>query len=33
VRPPTYEWEPLDANMRVLDACYASFKSGGVEKV
>jgi predicted dehydrogenase len=33
VRPPTYEWEPLDANMRVLDACYASFKSGRAEKV
>jgi xylose dehydrogenase (NAD/NADP) len=33
VRPPTYAWEPLDANMRVIDACYASFKSGKAEKV
>jgi xylose dehydrogenase (NAD/NADP) len=33
VRPPTYEWEPLDANMRVLDACYASFRSGQAEEV
>jgi xylose dehydrogenase (NAD/NADP) len=33
VRPPTYEWEPLDANMRVLDACYASFRSGKAEQV
>jgi predicted dehydrogenase len=33
VRPPVYEWEPLDANMRVLDACYASFRSGTAEKV
>jgi predicted dehydrogenase len=28
-RQPLYAWEPLDANMRVLDACYASDKSGG----
>ena len=33
VRPPTYAWEPLDANMRVIDACYASFKSGRAERV
>jgi predicted dehydrogenase len=33
VRPPRYEWEPLDANMRVIDACYASFQSGKPEKV
>jgi predicted dehydrogenase len=33
VRPPTYEWEPLDANMRALDACYASFRSGKAEKI
>lgn len=33
LRPPTYAWEPLDANMRVIDACYASFKSGRAEKV
>ncbi len=33
VRPPVYEWEPLEANMRVLDACYASFRSGTAEKV
>jgi predicted dehydrogenase len=33
VRRPVYEWEPLDANMRVIDACYASFKSGRPEKV
>ena len=33
VRPPTYAWEPLEANMRVLDACYASFRSGKAEKV
>ena len=26
--PPRYAWEPLDANMRVIDACYASDKSG-----
>ena len=33
VRPPAYAWEPLDANMRVIDACYASFKSGRAENV
>jgi predicted dehydrogenase len=25
---PVYAWEPLDANMRVIDACYASHRSG-----
>jgi predicted dehydrogenase len=30
---PVYEWEPLDANMRVIDACYKSHKSGNAENV
>jgi xylose dehydrogenase (NAD/NADP) len=30
---PRYAWEPLDATMRVLDACYASDKSGRAERV
>ena len=30
---PVYAWEPLDANMRVIDACYKSQKSGKAEKV
>jgi predicted dehydrogenase len=30
---PRYAWEPLDATMRVLDACFASDKSGRVETV
>ena len=30
---PVYAWEPLDANMRVIDACYKSHKSGKAEKV
>jgi xylose dehydrogenase (NAD/NADP) len=30
---PVYAWEPLDANMRVIDACYASQKSGKAEAV
>jgi len=30
---PLFAWEPLDANMRVIDACYASDKSGCVVKV
>jgi predicted dehydrogenase len=30
---PVYAWEPLDANMRVVDACYASHRSGKAEKV
>lgn len=30
---PAYAWEPLDANMRVIDACYASYNSGRAEKV
>jgi predicted dehydrogenase len=32
-REPLYAWEPLDANMRVIDACYASHKSGRAERV
>ena len=31
--PPFFGWEPLDANMRVIDACYASDKSGGLVEV
>jgi predicted dehydrogenase len=30
---PRYAWEPLDATMRVLDACFASDKSGKAEKI
>ena len=30
---PRYAWEPLDATMRVLDACFASDKSGRAERV
>jgi predicted dehydrogenase len=30
---PVYAWEPLEANMRVLDACYASHRSGSAESV
>jgi xylose dehydrogenase (NAD/NADP) len=30
---PIYAWEPLDANMRVIDACYKSQKSGKAESV
>ncbi len=30
---PMYAWEPLDATMRVIDACYKSQKSGRQEKV
>ena len=33
VREPRYAWEPLDANMRVIDACYASQKSGRAQAV
>jgi predicted dehydrogenase len=32
-REPRYAWEPLDATMRVLDACFASDKSGRAERV
>jgi predicted dehydrogenase len=32
-REPRYAWEPLDATMRLLDACFASDKSGRVEKI
>lgn len=27
-RQPQFGWEPLDANMRVIDACFASDKAG-----
>lgn len=30
---PRYAWEPLDANMKVIDACYKSQKSGKAEEV
>jgi predicted dehydrogenase len=30
---PVYAWEPLDANMRVIDTCYASHMSGKAEPV
>ena len=30
---PVYAWEPLDANMRVIDACYRSYMTGYSEKV
>ncbi|MBN1583533.1 MAG: hypothetical protein JXA89_22685, partial [Anaerolineae bacterium] len=33
IREPVYAWEPLDANMRVIDACYRSHKSGQMERV
>jgi xylose dehydrogenase (NAD/NADP) len=33
LHPPLYAWEPLDATMRVIDACYASQKSGQAEKI
>ena len=33
VQAPAYEWEPLDANMRVIDACYASHRSRRAESV
>jgi predicted dehydrogenase len=33
IRGPRYAWEPLDANMRVIDACYRSHRSGRAEKV
>ncbi|MBN1400710.1 MAG: Gfo/Idh/MocA family oxidoreductase [Anaerolineae bacterium] len=26
---PRFAWEPLDANMRVIDACYAAHRAGG----
>jgi len=32
-RKPMFEWEPLDANMRVLDACYRSDRSGCAAEV
>ena len=33
VHEPVYAWEPLDANMRVIDACYRSHLTGCSEKV
>ncbi|MBN1640704.1 MAG: Gfo/Idh/MocA family oxidoreductase [Anaerolineae bacterium] len=33
VREPVYAWEPLEANMRVIDACYASHRSGSAASV
>jgi len=30
---PRYAWEPLDANMRVIDACYRSHRTGQAEQV
>jgi predicted dehydrogenase len=33
IHEPVYAWEPLDANMRVIDACYASHRSGKAEPV
>lgn len=28
VHPPSFAWEPLDATMRVIDACFAADKAG-----
>ncbi len=28
IHPPRFGWEPLDANMRVIDACFAADKAG-----
>lgn len=33
LREPAYAWEPLDANMRVIDACYRSQRSRREERV
>ena len=33
LHPPVYVNEPLDANMRVIDACYKSYRSGKAEEV
>jgi len=30
---PVYAWEPLDANMRVVDACYRSYHTGSAARV
>jgi len=30
---PVYAWEPLDANMRVVDACYRSYHTGSAVRV
>ena len=30
---PAYAWEPLENNMRVIDACYRSYRSGQAEAV
>ena len=33
VHAPVYAWEPLDANMRVIDACYRSYCTGVAQQV
>jgi predicted dehydrogenase len=33
IAEPAYAWEPLDANMRVIDACYRSYRTGEAETV
>jgi len=33
VHEPVYVWEPLDANMRVIDACYRSYHTGVARQV
>ncbi len=33
VHEPVYVWEPLDANMRVIDACYRSYHTGVAQQV
>jgi hypothetical protein len=30
---PRFAWEPLDATMRVIDACYAAHRAGGFATV
>ena len=33
LREPVYAWEPLDANMRVIDACYRSHRTRREESI
>ena len=33
LHPPLFGWEPLDATIRVIDACYASDESGCIAEV
>ena len=33
VHEPVYAWEPLDVNMRVIDACYRSYHTGVAQQV